>query len=46
LTPAVALNSHILDLPQILPEMSAIVRERDALEAQTDHLRTILETPE
>ncbi len=31
-------------LSQILPEMTAIVRERDALEAQTDRLRTILET--
>ncbi|KAI9440709.1 hypothetical protein H4582DRAFT_2056018 [Lactarius indigo] len=28
----------------ILPEMTAIVCERDALEAQTDRLRTILET--
>ncbi|KAH9167347.1 hypothetical protein EDB89DRAFT_2125284 [Lactarius sanguifluus] len=28
----------------ILPEMTAIVRQRDALEAQTDRLRTVLET--
>jgi len=28
----------------ILPEMTAIIRERDALEAQKDRLRTILET--
>ena len=39
-----ALNSQIRDLSQILPEMSAIIRERDALEAQKDRLRTILET--
>jgi hypothetical protein len=35
---------QILDLSQILPEMSAIIRERDTLEAQKDRLRTILET--
>ncbi|KAH9066840.1 hypothetical protein EDB87DRAFT_1678684 [Lactarius vividus] len=28
----------------ILPEMTAVVRERDALEAQTSRLRTVLET--
>jgi len=30
--------------PSILPEMSAVVHERDALEAQNNRLRTILET--
>ena len=38
------LNSQLLTcLPQILPEMSAIIRERDALEARKDRLRTILD---